>query len=196
MIRIGITGSIGAGKSFIAQKIKQRGIPIYDTDREAKRLMMLSEEIRSKLIKLLGNEAYSSSGEFNKRLIASYLFASEDNARRINAIVHPAVKTDFLRWTASQESQTIGMECAILFESGFDKLTNAVIVVSAPTALCISRAMLRDGCSKEEVMRRMALQMPDNERCAKTPYVIMNDGKTRIDECISEILARICHASF
>lgn len=191
MIKIGITGSIGCGKSYIAEKIKQLGIPVYDSDREAKRLMTSSIEIRTNLTNLLGTDAYISDKQLNKRLIADYLFASKENAKRINAVVHPAVKADFEIWAEKQHCPAVALECAILYESGFNKLTDAVIAVSAPKELCIKRAMARDRVTKEEIERRMAFQMTNQERCAQTPFVLLNDGSAHLDNRIAELLIHI-----
>ena len=97
MISIAITGGIGSGKSYISNILQEYGIPIYNTDDEAKRLMVSDEGIRRDLVALLGEEVYVE-GTLNKSLLASYLFADPENAARINGIVHPRVKMDFCRW--------------------------------------------------------------------------------------------------
>lgn len=97
MIKLGITGGIGSGKSYVARMLSQKGFAVYDTDSEAKRLMISDTDIRRELIELLGPEVYSGE-KLNKPLLANYLFATEDNAARMNSIVHPCVKRDFLRW--------------------------------------------------------------------------------------------------
>ena len=127
MISIAITGGIGSGKSYISNILQEYGIPIYNTDDEAKRLMVSDEGIRHDLVALLGEEVYVE-GTLNKSLLASYLFADAENAARINGIVHPRVKTDFCRWLEQYtDKEIVGMECAILFEAGFDDAVDAVV---------------------------------------------------------------------
>ena len=102
MVRIGITGGIGSGKSYVSRLLQERGVPVYDTDSEAKRLMQADVDIRQGLTGLLGETAYQADGTLNKPLVAGYLFAGPRHAARINAIVHPRVKADFLRWVATK----------------------------------------------------------------------------------------------
>ena len=119
MISIAITGGIGSGKSYVSNLLKERGIPIYNADDEAKRLMLTNKDIRRDLIALLGDSVYEN-GVLNKPILASYLFADANNAARINRIVHPRVKADFRRWLEERRDvQIAGLECAILFEAGF-----------------------------------------------------------------------------
>lgn len=179
-MRIGLTGGIGAGKSYVAQQLTaQYGIPVYDCDREAKRLMVTSPVIRQQLTALLGTEVYLPDGQLNKRLIADYLFANEEHQRAVNAIVHPAVKADFRQWATEQEqagAPAVGIESAILVEAGFTDLADKVIVVEAPLALRLQRVMKRDGATEEEVRARMARQISDEERRQAADFIIVNDG--------------------
>lgn len=171
MIRVGITGGIGSGKSYVARMLAiEYGIPVYDCDSRAKRLMADSGTIRSSLAALLG-EGYT------KQDIAAYLFASAGNAARINAIVHPEVKADFLRWAAAQQQEVVAIESAILIESGFTDVVDCVVVVTAPKELRVQRTMQRDACLRTEVERRMAAQMPDEERLRHAHHVVVNDGQ-------------------
>ena len=189
-MRIGLTGGIGAGKSYVAQQLTaQCGIPVYDCDREAKHLMVTSPVIRQQLTALLGTEVYLPDGQLNKRLIADYLFANEEHQRAVNAIVHPAVKADFRQWAAEQEqagAPAVGIESAILVEAGFTDLADKVIVVEAPLALRLQRVMERDGATEEEVRARMARQISDEERRQAADFIIVNDGSD-----ISEQLTNI-----
>lgn len=179
-MRIGLTGGIGAGKSYVSQLLTaQCGIPVYDCDREAKHLMVTSPVIRQQLTALLGTEAYLPDGQLNKRLIADYLFANEEHQRAVNAIVHPAVKADFRQWATEQEqagAPAVGIESAILVEAGFTDLADKVIVVEAPLALRLQRVMKRDGATEEEVRARMARQISDEERRQAADFIIVNDG--------------------
>lgn len=180
-IRIGITGGIGSGKSYVCNLFAEKGIPVYNCDDEAKRLMRDSNIIRKKLIELLGNEAFifdPSTGEWllNKALIAKFLFANKENAEKINSIVHPVVKQDFLEWADRQTAEVVVQECAILFESGFEDTVHKTIEVYAPKDVRLQRAMTRDSASAEQIEARMAQQMPEEEKRAKADYCINNDG--------------------
>ncbi len=191
MISIAITGGIGSGKSFISQILQGYGIPIYNTDDEAKRLMVSDEGIRHDLVALLGEEVYVE-GTLNKSLLASYLFADAENAARINGIVHPRVKTDFCRWLEQYtDKEIVGMECAILFEAGFDDAVDAVVMVYAPEALRVERAMKRDHATESQIRARMEAQMNDEEKRKRADYVIYTDGSIPLDFQLSTLITQL-----
>ena len=159
MIRLAITGGIGSGKSYIARQMHDLlGIPVYDSDREAKRLNVESEEIRRGFIQLMGTEAYDADGSLNRQVVARYLFQSQEHADRINALVHPVVTRDFLRWAEAQHTEVVAIETALLKESGIDRIVDKVIRVDAPLETRIRRAMQRDGVTREKVIERINRQ--------------------------------------
>ena len=181
MVKIAITGGIGSGKSYVSALLEERGIPVYNADAESKRLTSQDEEIRKGLVALLGEEVYQD-GVLNKPLLASYLFACPENAARVNAIIHPQVKKDFIRWANEYgHCEVIGLESAILYESGFDDVVDRVVMVYAPESLRLGRAMKRDCASGVQIRARMAAQMDDEEKRAKADYVLLNDGCTPLD---------------
>lgn len=193
MIKIAITGGIGSGKSYVSTLLEERGIPIYNADNEAKRLTLSDEGIRKGLTKLLGEAVYLD-GQLNKPLLASYLFASPEHAREVNGIIHPQVKADFRRWVEAHRTHGIvGLESAILYESGFDDVVDVVVAVYAPEALRIERAMKRDGASEAQIRARMVAQMNEEEKRAKAHYVVMNDGSIplslQLDKLITFLLS-------
>lgn len=191
MISIAITGGIGSGKSYISNILQEYGIPIYNTDDEAKRLMVSDEGIRHDLVTLLGEEVYVG-GTLNKALLASYLFADAEHAVRINGIVHPRVKMDFSRWLEQHANEEIvGMECAILFEAGFDDAVDAVVMVYAPESLRIERAMKRDNATEAQIRARIAAQMNDDEKCKRADYIIYTDGSISLDSQLSTLIAQL-----
>lgn len=191
MTSIAITGGIGSGKSYVSVLLQAAGIPVYNTDNEAKRLMLSDEGIRQDLIALLGEGVYTD-GTLNKPMLASYLFAGPENAARINAIVHPRVKADFRRWMEEQEGQEIvGLECAILFEAGFADTVDAVVTVYAPQALRVERAMKRDGATEAQIRARIAAQMDDEEKCRLSDYIIYNDGSISLENQLSALVAQL-----
>lgn len=178
MVKIGITGGIGSGKSYVSRLLTEHyGIPVYNTDSEAKRLMLSDEGIRRRLTALLGKEVYKSDGTLNKPLLANYLFADSCHAGQINAIVHPQVKADFLKWADRQTGcEVVALESAILFESGFDNIVDKVVMVYAPVELRIRRVMLRDGTTEEKIRQRIVAQMDDKAKQDRSDFIIFNDG--------------------
>lgn len=175
MIRIGITGGIGSGKTYVSHLLQSLGVPVYDSDSRAKQLTVADAGIRQGLMALLGEQVYRHS-KLNKDLLASYLFASRENADRVNAVIHPVVFRDFDRWCEQAGTELVGLESAILFESGFDRQTDYVCVVSAPLELRIQRTMERDGRDRAAVEARIQAQMDEREREERADYVIVNDG--------------------
>ena len=188
MISIAITGGIGSGKTYVSNMFQERGVPIYNADTEAKRLMVQDEVIRKELIALVGEEVYQGT-ELNKPLLASYLFSSAEHVQQINSIVHPRVKADFVEWLkARREYAVAGIESAILFEAGFRDSVDSVIMVSAPEELRLARAMKRDGATEQQIRSRMSAQMNEDEKIKMADFVIHNDETKPLDEQISFIL--------
>lgn len=180
MRRIAITGGIGSGKSFVCRMLAERGIEIYDCDAAAKRLMRTSRELRTKLTGLVGSNVYDGE-RLNKPVMAQFLLSSDENQRAVNAIVHPAVGEDFLR------SGMKWMECAILFESGFDKLVDYKICVVAPLEIRLQRIMQRDGLTRQKAMEWISKQMPQEEVSSKCDFVIVNDGVADLQQQIENL---------
>ena len=185
---LGITGGIGCGKSFVSSILKEcYSIPVYDCDREAKRLMSSDEGIRGKLIGLVGEEVYSSE-VLNRKLLADFLFANADNAQCVNAIVHPAVWSDFLRWAKDQRCPLVALESAILFECGFNARMDYVLFVDAPEDVRLHRAMQRDSALEEQIRARMSMQHPEEYR-QLSDFIV--DNSRSDDKSLHEVLNRI-----
>ncbi len=180
MRRVAITGGIGSGKSFVCRMLAERGIEIYDCDAAAKRLMRTSSELRARLTGLVGSNLYDGE-RLNKPVMAQFLLSSDENQRAVNAIVHPAVGEDFLR------SGMKWMECAILFESGFDKLVDYKICVVAPLEIRLQRIMQRDGLTRQKAMEWISKQMPQEEVSSKCDFVIVNDGVADLQQQIENL---------
>lgn len=190
-IKIGITGGIGSGKSVVSKILSLLDIPIYLSDDEAKRLTATDETIRRELTDLLGDELYQV-GMLNKQMLANFLFASAENAEKINAIIHPQVKQDFRRWcTRHSASPFVAMESAILFESGFDSEVDVVVMVYAPQEVRIQRAMMRDAASRTQIEQRIKRQMDDVAKCSKAHYVLINDDKTALIPQVLQLLVSL-----
>ena len=190
-IRIGITGGIGSGKSVVSKILSLLDIPIYLSDDEAKRLTATDETIRRELINLLGGELYQD-GVLNKQKLANYLFASPENAEKINAIIHPQVKQDFRQWCMRHSaSQFVAMESAILFESGFASEVDVVVMVYAPQEVRIQRAMMRDTASRTQIEQRIQRQMDDEIKRSSAHYTLINDDKTALLPQVLQLLVSL-----
>ena len=170
-MKTAITGGIGSGKSYVCHLLEQRGIVIYDCDKAAKRLMRTSDTICRQLTSLIGSDAYDAIGRPNKAVITRFLMAAPENALAINDIVHPAVADDFV------QSQIQWMECAILYESGFDHLVDSVIVVTAPNELRIQRIMERDHITRQSALAWINKQWPQSQLQQRAQFEIINDGR-------------------
>ena len=186
MIKVAICGGIGSGKSTVCQMFAERGIALYDSDSRAKALMNESEALRKALIAEFGEECYVD-GVLNRAYLASKAFGSEEQLAKLNSIVHPAVKADFLRWTEAQEGEYCLLESAILFESGFDKLVDKTVAVLAPQTLRVMRAMERDGATKEAVEARVKAQMGDDELVARCDFAIVNIHLEDVEKDVAEL---------
>ena len=192
-IRLGITGGIGSGKSYVAQMLQARwDVPVYDCDSEAKRLTAESDDIRTALTQLVGDHLWQQ-GQMQKPVLAAYLFASPEHAAQVNAIIHPAVRRDFLRWTdAHSRSPVVAIESAILCESGFHTLVDSILLVDAPLEVRLQRAMLRDGASRQQVMARMARQDSAQAR-QLARFTVTNDGggDQLLQACLESIVTQL-----
>lgn len=186
MIKVAICGGIGSGKSTVCQMFAERGVALYDSDSRAKALMNESEELRKALVAEFGEECYAD-GALNRPYLASRVFGSEEQLAKLNSIVHPAVKEDFLRWAEEQEGDYCIMESAILFESGFDKVVDKTVAVLAPLPLRIERAMQRDGATREQIEARVKAQMSDDELVARADFAIVNIHLEDVEKDVAEL---------
>ena len=190
-IKIGITGGIGSGKSIVSRLLTLTGIPVYQTDTEAKRLMLSDTGIREGLTALAGNEVYNEKG-LNKAFLASYIFGHPEHLNQVNAIVHPRVRDDFRLWAGKARQEIVAMESAILLEAGFTNEVDKIVMVYAPSEVRIARAIRRDSATRKEVERRIQSQMDDEKKRGAADFVIVNDGETPL---IPQVLSLISSLS-
>jgi len=191
MIKLGITGGIGSGKSTVSQIFSISGVPVYIADIESKRLVATSPTIRKKLINLFGEELYSG-GVLNKPLLASHIFNDKKKLEIVNAIIHPEVERDFIEWVKKHaQCNIVAHEAAILFESGFNKMMDKVLMVYTPLDIRIERTMLRDNLTKEKVMERIQNQMSDEEKAKLSDFVIVNDNTKSLIEQVTNIIQEL-----
>ena len=192
---IGLTGGIGSGKSTIAKQLRQMGYAVYDTDSEAKRLIVEDENVRTQMVQLFGNEVYAN-GVYQTALVAQRVFTDRSLLAQLNAIVHPAVRADILRWATMQDSPSfrkglgVGIcfvECAILYQAGFDALCDKVVAVTAPEEVRLARVLARDQSTIDKVRARMRAQEVERD-IERADIVINNDGKASIPTLCEEII--------
>ena len=175
-IKLAITGSIGSGKSVVSRMMNVLGVPVYDCDVNAKRLMTDDGFIVSELKRMFGDECYEDDGTLNRQYIASRIFTDKENIKRVNSLVHPVVKRDFEEWAAKQESSVVAVETAILYESGMIEAVDKVLVVWADRETAISRTILRSGMNRIQVENRMNNQMSVDDLLLMSDYSLYNDG--------------------
>ena len=194
MFKVGLTGGIGSGKSKVAELLSNRGVAVYDSDSRAKALMANDEALRAALIEAFGVECYTDVG-LNRAWLAERVFNNEEELRRLNAIVHPAVMRDFAAWAEIQEGDYVIMESAILLEAGLESHVDVVVAVMAPKELRLQRAMQRDGATEEQIEERMRNQMSDDERTERAKYAIVNIDLEELEEDVEQLHRRLCYDS-
>lgn len=178
MLKVGITGGIGSGKSFICDIFERLGIPIFHADIVSQQIVAKNPEVKTKIIELLGFEVYSD-GHLNRNAVSEIVFGNKDLLQKLNDIVHPAVFESFNSWAESQiKYPYILKEAAIIFESGAEKYLDFFITISAPEELRINRVTKRDQVDRRKVLDRVNNQWNDEQRMRKSDFVIANDEKT------------------
>ena len=190
MIRIGITGGIGSGKSVVATLLRVFGVPVYVADEESRKLTDTSPVIREKLTALFGDDIYIGR-ELNRKRLAGYVFTDARLREEVNGIIHPEVHRHFLAWTRGQQGAACAIESAILFESGFDKDVDKTLMVYAPQEIRIERAVRRDKATGEEIIRRIESQMSDEEKRDLSDYVILNDERHALLPQVGKFLSSL-----
>lgn len=195
MYRVGITGGIGSGKSFVCSILEKFGIPVYYADSQARRLMNTDSRLRSAIKEAFGEEIYRN-GELDRQEMALRVFGEPGLLESINQLVHPVVREDFERWAEGQEGVPyVVEEAAILFESGAVRNMNMSVLIYAPISLRIQRVMDRDKVSRLDVEKRISRQMDEEEKKKLADRVIYNDEKNlllpQIVRLHEDILIRI-----
>ena len=174
MLKIGITGGIGSGKSTVAKLFEVLGIPVYYADDAAKQLMNENDALKQQVQKEFGKEAYTN-GKLNRKYIADIVFSNPEKLELLNSLVHPATLKDADEWMNKQTTPYTIKEAALIFESGAEKYLDKVIGVYAPSPLRIQRVMQRDGISEAAVLTRLNKQMDEDKKMRLCDYVINND---------------------
>lgn len=176
MIKVGLTGGIGSGKTTVAEVFRELGIRVYHADDEAKKFL-LHAEVQAKLILLFGNSVVREN-EVDKAALASIVFKDASALKKLNKLIHPLLRQDYLQWCEKHgdESYTI-IEAAILFENAFNSLVDKTIVVCADKEERIKRSMYRDGSSRDQVVSRINNQWPQEKIVDLSDFVLYNNDK-------------------
>lgn len=188
MIKLGVTGGIGSGKSYVCRRIEAAGFPVFYTDEAAQLEMKENRSLRSRLRCLVSPELFRADGSLDKDIMRSFLQRSPRNAALIDGVVHPCVRERWHRWTDKQKARIVGMECALLFEAHFDTEVDYKLFVSASEDVRLRRVMERDGVDVETVRRWIAMQMPDREKQKLCDFVVYNDCGQDIDSQLRKVV--------
>ncbi len=186
MVRVGLTGGIGSGKSTVAQIFEVLGIPVYYADISAKKLMNEDAEVRSAITTIFGEQAYANN-ILDRKYISSIVFSDPARLELLNSIVHPATKKDGESWMQQQTSPYAIHEAALIFEAKVSDRLDLVIGVSSPMELRIKRAMERDNVSREEVLKRMGQQLDEDLKMSKCDVILINDEQQLLITQILEL---------
>lgn len=194
ILRVGVTGGIGSGKTLVCALFAKNGISVLSADEIAKELMQSDSALRSQLSALLGSAAYRANGSLDRAFVATRIFSDKSMQRKVNRLVHPKVEAEIDAGFAAMErsGKPIGIvEAALIYEAGYDKRLDVVIVVDAPESERIKRVVARDRSSAEEVQKRIAMQSPSEQKARKADYVIHNAGSLSELESSVQFLAKI-----
>lgn len=186
MKRVGITGNIGSGKSYVCKMFERLGIPVFYSDDETKKLYLIPS-VKEQIIKRFGEEVYFEDGTLNRKLLSYHLFKNEEAMKFIESVLYPALNQHFDEWCEQQTSPYVLYESAILFEKNYGKYFDKIIFVSAPEDIRLQRVMKRDDCTEENVRSRMRLQMSEETKISKADFVIYNDGDKALEPQVETI---------
>ena len=194
MMKVGITGGIGSGKSTVCRLFAQKGIAVYDSDAAAKRLMQEDGALRRQLAGRFGEGTFRN-GVLDRAYLAGIVFADPQALADLNALVHPVVMRDFDAWAARQEGSYVILESAILFEAGLEGCVDKTVAVLAPRELRIERTCRRDGCGADQVVRRIAAQLDDDALSARADSVVVNIFEEDLEPAVVKLDRIFSHGS-
>lgn len=191
MKKLAVVGGIGSGKSVVSRMLEIMGVPVYDCDSRAKEIMVHDSHIVKELKRMFGEECYDADGGLNRSYLASCIFVDERNTRRVNALVHPAVKADFCSWAQRQNAAVVAVETALLYESGMTDVVDKALLVWTDKETAITRTMARSGMSRTQVLNRMAKQMATDDLLLLTDYAIYNSGSSAVMPALAALLEEL-----
>ena len=193
MIKVGITGGIGSGKTYICKLLELMNFSVFYSDAEAKKIQDTNEYVRIKLTELFGEEAFTEDG-LNRKYIAEIIFGNPTAKKQLEEIIHPKVAEAFATWCEEKnntDERIVFIESAILYESGFDKIVDKVIMVYADDEVRIERSMRRDGADRKAIEDRIKNQSSNNDKRLKADYVIHNNPNDLVNKQIIEIIKKL-----
>ena len=191
MKKVGITGNIGSGKSYVCKIFESLGIPVFYSDDETKKLYLIPS-VKELIINRFGVEVYFDDGTLNRKLISYHLFKNDEAMKFIESVLYPALNKHFDEWCELQKSPYVLYESAILFEKNYLKYFDKIIFVSASEDIRLQRVMKRDDCTEENVRSRMRLQMNEETKISRADYVIYNDGIKAVEPQVEAINKLLC----
>lgn len=191
MKKIGITGNIGSGKSYVCKMFENLGIPVFYSDDETKKLYLVPS-VKTLIINRFGNEVYFEDGTLNRKLLSYHLFKNEEAMKFIESVLYPALNQHFDEWCEQQTTPYVLYESAILFEKNYEKFFDKIIFVSAAESIRLQRVMKRDDCSEENVRSRMRLQLNEETKISRADFVIYNDGIKAVKPQVEAINKLLC----
>lgn len=190
-MKVGVTGGIGCGKTIVCDIFKCLGIPVFNADVEAKKIMNTKKILKALLKKEFGTKAFDKKNKLNQKYIAEIAFNKKEKLVKLNSIVHPFLFDVFFKWAEKQKTNYVILDAAIIFESKINKKLDYVITVHAPRALRIRRIMKRDNATKENILQRIKSQIDDEKKVKLSDFVIYNDEKQMVIPQVLKILEKI-----
>ncbi len=194
MLKVGITGGIGSGKSTVCKVFETLGIPVFYADEVARNIMNTDEALKLAIQQQFGTDTYTN-GQVNRKRLSELVFNNPGKLALLNSLVHPATIKAGNDWAAAQTSPYTLKEAAILFESGSWKALDKIIGVSAPEEIRLKRTMQRDNITAEEVKSRMQRQMDETEKMNRCDFVIINDDTTAVIQQVLELHQQLLQLS-
>jgi len=174
----GLTGGIGSGKSIVAEIFRTLGVPVFDADAEAKKILFENRAVNQKVAQTFGKIICDAHGMTDRKKLAELVFSDKDKLSQLNSIIHPEVQKKFMEFSKQRSANKYAIkEAAILFETGTYKVLDTVILVTAPAEQKISRVMKRDGLTRQEIQKRMNNQWDDAQKIKRAQHIIVNDEK-------------------
>lgn len=195
--KVAITGNIGSGKSYVCGLFKSLGIPVFDSDNEAK-LLYERPEVKQQMIERFGSSIYHPDGSLDRKLMASKVFSDSCSLGYVESVLYPVLNSYFDEWAAQQDAPCVIYESALIFEKHLEAMFDAIVVVAASESVRIRRVMMRDHCTEEQVRARMAMQLPQSEKLTKADFVIVHeedDEDAFLMEQIEKILMACSHSA-
>lgn len=193
---IGLTGGIGSGKTTVAKFIQEMGFPVYFSDDRAKEIVNDDEVLKNNIKELLGEEAYDESGRYDRKYVADLVFNNEELLKQLNGLIHPAVKLDFENWVASQKTEFVFKETALLFELNLNESCYKSVLVTADDNIRIKRVMDRDQKTYREIEAVIDKQMPEKDKIKRADFVIYNnDGIDELKAATEKMMVKLKEVS-